>query len=182
MSDHIDELANQINEQATVLSEAYRLRLLGRLWWANLSLVVLPAVLATAAAIFAASGAGRISVISPYAAAWLAGGAAVLTAIHKALKCEEYQAECLRLGQAYQAIAIEAQAARSGPDVHRSVQELAKKFAGLAEGSKAPLPDTYIARAEERTGYKLHRRPSASPVPTRETASEPAGLTPSPTP
>ena len=44
----------EIKSQATVLSEAYRLRLIGRLWWANFILVVLPAASATAAAIFAA--------------------------------------------------------------------------------------------------------------------------------
>src|SRR5689334_5834831 len=38
-----------------VLAEAYRLRLVGRLWWANMALVVLPAAGATAAAVFAAS-------------------------------------------------------------------------------------------------------------------------------
>ena len=163
MSDDTSELANHIKSQATVLSEAYRLRLLGRLWWANLSLVVLPAALATAAAIFAASGAGSAAIIRPYTAAWLAGGAAVLTAIHKALKCEEYQAECLRLSQAYHGISIEADAALSASEAHKAVQELAKKFSGLAEGAKAPLPDRYIAKAEKRTGYTLYglRQPGA---------------------
>ena len=161
MSEDNSRLAQRIREQATVLSEAYRLRLLGRLWWTNLALVVLPAALATAAAIFAASGAGSSAIIAPYTAAWLAGSAAVLTAIHKALKCEEYQAECLRLSQAYHAMAIQAESALSASDVHESVQELAKRYAGLAEGAKAPLPDTYIARAEKRTRCSLYgSRPS----------------------
>ena len=56
-----------VKSQATVFAEAYRLRLVGRLWWTNLLLVVLPAVAATAAAVFAArpetsgSGFGRRS-------------------------------------------------------------------------------------------------------------------------
>ncbi|MBM3235985.1 hypothetical protein FJZ31_06760 [Candidatus Poribacteria bacterium] len=84
-------------------------------------------------------------------------------AIHKALKCEEYQAECLRLSQAYHGIAIEAEAALSTPEVHKSLQELTKKLATLAESAKAPLPNTYIAKAEKRTGYTLYgqRTPGA---------------------
>ena len=157
MSESDREFAQRIRAQATVLSEAYRLRLLGRLWWANLSLVVLPAALATAAAIFAARQDGNSAIMTSYMAAWLAGGAAVLTAIHKALKCEEYQTECLRLSQAYQSIAIEADATLSGLDGQpQSLQELGKKFAVLAESAKAPLPDRYIAKAEQRTGYKLY--------------------------
>jgi hypothetical protein len=161
MSESGREFVQQIRAQAKVLSEAYRLRLLGRLWWANLSLVVLPAALATAAAIFAARQDANSAIMTSYIAAWLAGGAAVLTAIHKALKCEEYQAECLRLSQAYQSIAIEADSTLSGSDGQpQSLQELGKKFAVLAESVKAPLPDTYIARAERRTGYKLHVMPA----------------------
>jgi hypothetical protein len=101
MSDSSKGLA-QIKSQATILSEAYQLRLLGRLWWTNLILVVLPAAVATAAAIVAASLDGNAAGKMPLVAASLAGAAAVLTAIHRALKCDEYQAECLRLSQAYQ--------------------------------------------------------------------------------
>jgi hypothetical protein len=90
-SDAITSRLEEMKSQATILSEAYRLRLVGRLWWANLFLAVLPAASATAAAIAALKNT------YPYLTAGLAGGAAVLTAIHRALKCEEYQAECLRL-------------------------------------------------------------------------------------
>src|SRR5262249_51894941 len=89
----------EIEQQARVFAEAYRLRLVGRLWWANLAFVVSPAVCAAAAAIFAAGGAGGIGAeVSKGLAAGLAGLAAILSAVHKSLKCEEYQGECLRLG------------------------------------------------------------------------------------
>src|SRR5262245_60546994 len=80
-----------IKREATLLAEAYRLRLVGRLWWANLAFVVLPSVCAAAAAIFAAGGAGMNPRLAEALAAGLAGLAAVLSAVHKSLKCEEYQ-------------------------------------------------------------------------------------------
>ena len=75
MSDSGSQL-EQIRRQALVLSEAYRLRLTGILWWANLLLVATPAAAATAAAYFA----GESSAIKNHYV-WtgiLAGGAAVL--------------------------------------------------------------------------------------------------------
>jgi|SRR5580693_4928125 hypothetical protein len=140
---------------ATILSEAYRL-LLGRLWWANLIFVALPAVFSTSAAIFAALPSPNANGAPP-AAAWLAGGAAVLIAVHRAFKCEEFQAECLRLSQAYQSIAILADSALSRPTEERgSLGDLTKVFAALTEGAKAPLPTSYIRKAEELTGLKLY--------------------------
>src|ERR1035437_191570 len=88
----------EVRRRATVRSEAYRLRLLGPLQWANLVFMVLPATLATAAAVFAAGPNNTLG-------AWLAGASAVLTVVHKTLKCDEYQAECLRLHQRYRSIA-----------------------------------------------------------------------------
>jgi hypothetical protein len=87
----------------------------------------------------------------------MAGAAAVLAAIHRALKCDEYQGECLRLNQAYQSIAIEADSAILSSEAQlKSLQELIKRFALLAESAKAPLPNTYITKAEKRVGYKLY--------------------------
>jgi hypothetical protein len=153
MNDGIKPRLEQMKAHATILSEAYRLRLVGRLWWANLMLVVLPAACATAAAITAVKA-------RPYVAAWLAGGAAVLTAMHKALKCEEYQAECLRLGQAYQSIAIKVDSAISTAAAAGSkadpLADLTTEMAGLANSAKAALPDRYIREAEKRTGYTLY--------------------------
>lgn len=147
----------QIKQEATVLAEAYRLRLVGRLWWANLMFVVLPAVCATAAAIFAAA-AGSDAEQSKHMttlAATLAGLAAVLSAVHKALKCEEYQAECARLGPAFEAIAILADSARAS-SVQADFKTVSEQFAELAMSNRAPLPDKYLTEAESRTGYKLH--------------------------
>jgi hypothetical protein len=150
----------EIEQQARVLAEAYRLRLVGRLWWANLVFVVTPAVSATAAAIFAAGGAGIRPEVSKALAAGLAGLAAVLSAVHKSLKCEEYQVECLRLGPAYDAIAARADSAQAAPEgdnpIHDELKDLTEKFATLKESAKAPLPDKYISQAEFLTGYDLY--------------------------
>lgn len=157
MSDSSEWLV-RTKSHATILSEAYRL-LLEQLWWANLIFVVLPAVFSTSAAIFAAlpSPKGNGEGIIPPAAAWLAGGAAVLMAVHRALKCEEFQAESLRLSQAYQSIAISADSALSRPKEERgSLEDLTKAFALLTESAKAPLPTSYIRKAEKLTGLKLY--------------------------
>src|SRR4051812_26668458 len=91
----------EIRDRSRIYAEAYRLRLIGKLWWANLIFQVLPAALATAAAVFAAGDFDNKKL-----AAWLAGASAVLTTVHKTLKCDEYQAECLRLNQHYRGIAV----------------------------------------------------------------------------
>src|SRR5262245_24257047 len=84
---------------AEALCGAYR-RQLDELWWVNLIFVVVPAVGSAAAAIVAALPNSQAStVLSIPVASALAGGAAVLIAVHKALKCEDYQAECLLLSQ-----------------------------------------------------------------------------------
>ena len=158
----ISELRKQrfeeIELEAKVLAEAYRRRLVGRLWWANLAFVVFPAVCATAAAIFAAGGAGIGAEVSRALAAGLAGLAAVLTAVHKSLKCEEYQAECLRLGSAYDAIAARADSAQAIPKgdnpTHDELKDLTEKFATLKESAKAPLPGKYITEAKNHFGIQ----------------------------
>src|ERR1041384_945007 len=104
----VNEWLEETQSRCVRLSEACRLQL-GRLWWANLLFVVLPAVFSTAAAILAALHSTNPA---PSAGIWLlppvsilAGLAAILVSVHKALKCEEYQAECMRLSQRYQAVA-----------------------------------------------------------------------------
>jgi hypothetical protein len=160
---------NEIEREARVLAEAYRLRLVGRLWWANLAFVVLPAVFATGAAIFAAAGGtGEFVNKSRGLAAVLAGLAAVLSAVHKSLKCEEYQTECQRLGPAYDAIAEWADSAQISPEQDDprfdELKNLTEKFATLKESARAPLPDKYIkkARAQIQTLSKAR-----SPAPER---------------
>jgi hypothetical protein len=145
-------------QQATVLSEAYRLRLVGKLWWANVIFVVVPAVFGTAAAALAAAASSTTSDSSGVTliAAFLAGGAAVLTAVHKALNCDAYQAECLRLSQGFQSIRIRAEAmAESNPDP-KAVNKLATEYARLTESAKAVLPDVYIQKAKDQTGYERY--------------------------
>jgi hypothetical protein len=159
-------------QQATVLSEAYRLRLVGKLWWANVIFVVVPAVFGTAAAALAAAASStsgdssRVTLI----AAFLAGGAAVLTAVHKALNCDAYQAECLRLSQAFQSIRIRTEAmlaeSKSNPDP-RGVNKLAAEYARLTESAKAVLPDVYIQKATDQTGYKRYPDLPDRPAPRR---------------
>ena len=156
-------------EQATVLSEAYRLRLVGKLWWANLAFVVVPAIFGTAAAALAAAGStSTTGSRTTLAAAFLAGAAAVLTAVHKALQCDEYQAECLRLSQAFQSVRIrtEAKLAESDPDP-KAVSKLAAEYARLTESAKAVLPNVYIQRAKDQTGYKRYPDLPDRPLPRR---------------
>ena len=139
------ESLEEVRRRSRVRAEAYRLRLVGRLWWANIIFMVLPATLATAAAVCAAGDYKNLG-------AWLAGSAAVLTAVHKTLKCDEYQAECLRLSQRYQSIATLAGAVlesegKSEPDLP-SAQKLIAKFAELEESAAALLPESYFLAAE----------------------------------
>jgi len=134
--------------RSATLSEAYRFRLLAT-YWANLIFMVLPAVFATGAAVFAAGKDSQLTTL----AAWLAGAAAVLTVVHKTLKCDEYQSECLRLSQRYRKIATLADSVlsaegRPGPELP-SPQKIILEFAELEESAKALLSDHYIHLAEE---------------------------------
>jgi hypothetical protein len=160
--DNINEWLEQTEARATLVSEAYRLEL-SRLWWANLMFVVVPAVLSTAAAIVAALPDSKtkdfaiFSLQIPPAAAF-AGIAAILITIHKALKCDEYQAECLRLAQIHQSIAISAGSARSRPDDERASHQerIARKLEELTESAKARLSTAIIRKAEKRSGAKFY--------------------------
>ena len=153
--DNIDKWLEETKLRCMRFSEAYRLEL-SRLWWANLMFVVLPAVSSTAAAIIAAIPQEKILasfgdwILPP--ASILAGLAAVLVAVHKALKCDEYQAECLRLSQRYQALAESAGSALSRPDnEHATLQQgIARELKELTEGAKARLSTRIIASAKKR--------------------------------
>jgi hypothetical protein len=137
------------------LAEAYRLQL-GRLWWANLCFVVCPAVFSTAAAVLAAIPEAKVQesfgnwFLPP--ASVLAGLAAILVAVHKALKCDEYQAECMRLSHAYQAVAEAATYALSRPDNERGgLQEgLASELMTLTKRATTTLPTRILAAATQR--------------------------------
>jgi hypothetical protein len=148
--------------RAELVAEAYRLAL-SRLWWANLMFVVFPAVLSTAAAIFAAlpqdaAGSLTLGTLSLPLASVFAGLAAILMAVHKALKCDEYQAECLRLAQVHQSIAISAGSALSRPESERAghQQRIALKLEEVTEGAKARLATRIMRRAERVIGEKFY--------------------------
>jgi hypothetical protein len=165
---------NDINHwlQATkarseLIAEAYRLEL-SRLWWANLMFVVVPAVLSTAAAIFAAlpretAGSVTIGTLSLPLASVFAGVAAVLIAVHKALKCDEYQAECLQLSQFHQSIAISAGVALSRPEGERLERQerIAGKLEDITENAKARLATKIMRRAEQMIGVRFHAHSTA---------------------
>jgi len=162
----LSESLEDVMRRARVLSEAYRLRLGGVLWWANLVFMVLPATLATAAAVFAAGAYKNLG-------AGLAGAAAVLTAVHKTLRCDEYQAECLRLNQRYRSIATLAHSVlendgESDPDLP-SPQKLIVKFAELEESAGALLPNRYIRAAEQylRKEEERNRKGASSAEPSQ---------------
>jgi len=137
------------------LSEAYRLEL-GLLWWVNLILVVTPAVASTAAAVIAAIPEAKLGALLQGwplpPASILAGSSAILVAIHKSLKCEEFQAECLRLAQEYQAIAEGAAAALARPPANRedAQVQVASDLAKLTKSGRARLPSRILWLANRR--------------------------------
>ena len=137
------------------LSEGFRLEL-ELLWWANLAFVVVPAVASTAAAIIAAIPAEKLGslfqgwFLPP--ASILAGLAAILVAVHKSLKCDEFQAECIRLTQEYQAIAEMAAVALARPLEERLEAQAAigKELTTLVKNARARLPTRMWKRADKR--------------------------------
>ncbi|MDJ0911399.1 MAG: hypothetical protein QNI99_19600 [Woeseiaceae bacterium] len=153
--DEIDQWLEQTRSRALYLSEAYRLRL-GVLWWANLMFVVLPAVFSTAAAIFAALPSSSIAILSLPLASVLAGSAAVLTAVHKALKCDEYQAECRQLSHDYQSVSIAADAALFGPTDDRAAQfdRIRNDLENLSRNASVQISTSYMASALETAPTK----------------------------
>jgi len=158
-----DKWLEATSADAAFISEAYRLEL-SRLWWANLMFVVVPAVLSTAAAIVAALPEVKakdfvvFSISVPPASAF-AGIAAILMAVHKALKCDEYQAECLRLAQFHRSIAISADAALSRPDDERSSHQarVANELEELTKSAKVRLPTSILRKAHRRQPWKRSR-------------------------
>jgi hypothetical protein len=95
----------------------------------------------------------------------MAGAAAVMLAIHKALKCEEYQAESLRVGQEYEAIALSADSALYGPATDRESvrKDLTAKLTTLAGNAEAQLPMSTddIQNAATQLTARLAARPAS---------------------
>jgi hypothetical protein len=107
--------------ESRVTSRAFDDRL-GFFWGLNLITVLLPAVFASAAALVPLlPEASRTFLELPLAPA-LSISAALLVTLHKALKCDDFQAECRRLSQAHLAFAVAADAAVHLPET-RIVQE-----------------------------------------------------------
>lgn len=158
----INHWLQETKARSGLISEAYRLEL-SKLWWVNLLFVVIPAVLSTAAAIVAAlppdkAGPLEIGTLSLPLASVFAGVAAILMAVHKALKCDEYQAECLRLAQFHQSIVISAGSALSRPEDERTARQerIATELEEATKGTKARLPTSIMRRAERMSGVKFH--------------------------
>jgi hypothetical protein len=135
-----DNTLQEIESRAGLLSEAYRDRL-SSLWWANLVFVVLPATLTAVTAVLAAANPPQRAFGMPIASVF-ALVAGVLIAFHKGLRCDEHQAECLRLCQAYASIAIAAGSALSASVEKRAAEQdrLSVKMALVIESAKARLP------------------------------------------
>jgi len=139
----------ETTSRARAVSAAFKTTL-DRLWWVNLMFVVVPAVLTTAAAIFAALPRDQSFVLFNLPPASIfAGTAAILTTVHKALKCDDYQAECLRLSQAYQSIAIDADSAASAPDAGRDSPHarLTRELVDLTKNAKAQVGTNFMSGA-----------------------------------
>ncbi len=155
MSD-TDRWLERATARALALCSAYRRQLDG-LWWLNLMFVVTPAVGTAAAAVVAALPDAPPVFLGSFSiplASVLAGGSAVLMAVHKSLGCEEYQEECLRISQAYESLAVRLESARSAPEDVREAQRvlLTNKLAVLSKNVKAKLPRQHRAWAETRYG------------------------------
>src|SRR5262245_33361415 len=143
--------------RAEALSGAYQ-RELDELWFVNLLFVALPAVGSAAAAIVAAlPNSQSVTVLWLPLASALAGGSAVLISIHKALKCDEYQAECLRLSQAYGSLSLRSDFAQDKPEPRREMEHAAitRRLEILSRDAKAKLPKRHRRWAEKRYGEAM---------------------------
>jgi hypothetical protein len=125
-------------DDALLHAEAYRSRL-ESLRWANLLFMTLPSVLATTAAILAANDGWKIAGVS--LAAVLAGAATVLMAVHKACKCDDYQADCLALHNGYASLAIATAFLIARPEkaTCEALMDLSQRWQALVQGGRALL-------------------------------------------
>ncbi len=116
--------------------------------------IVLPALLSTfaGAVILADLGLGLGPGEAKLAAGLSALLAGLLTAAHRALKCDEYQAECQRLTQAYRSLDHWCDYARHLDDTRltNECERILIRLNWLTESVKATLPDRYTTDAETR--------------------------------
>lgn len=82
--------------------------------------------------------------------------AGILTGLHTALKCEDYQTECRRLATAYYGLEIAFQAVeRFPPDQRRSFEdELETKYESTVSTAKASVPDIFRRKAAKEIEVK----------------------------
>ena len=133
----------KLGAHASELGKAYKLQREG-LWWPNLVTLVLPAILSTVAAIVVALP-NQYLIYSVPLGSILAGSSAVLITIHKVLKCEEYQAECLRLSGAYNSITIDVESAINSSRNHsEELSRLSGKMTRLLENATATVSEKHM--------------------------------------
>ena len=151
MSD-IDKIGlAKLIEQASVLCIAYKFGR-ERFAYSNLFTLVLPALLSSTVAVFAAltNPPGWFDIGTIPGESILAGLAAILVTIHTVLNCEAYQAECLRLSNVFKAIAYEAEITlNSSGDMYPELSRLKDKLASEIENSKVTVPQRLIDKARE---------------------------------
>jgi hypothetical protein len=157
----IREWVAEAEEGASVQSMAYadRLRILSSL---NLFTVLMPALLATVSAVVGAIPKQPVveSLAHLPLATVLSAAAAIFITFHKSLKCDDYQAECRRLSQAYKAFAVSAAAALALPveALPEGHERLSTQLAALTQGAMATVPGRYVQRA----GMRMHNDRSCS--------------------
>ena len=166
--DETNKWLESVRLRSTLLSESYRYQLTQRLWWANLAFVVCRPFCQRPPPLWERSNrkSSCLFPASPKAIAIpavsiLAGVAAVLTAVHKALKCEEYQAEFAGsptptrvwpwpLGQLFRDHQPSATNSKSGSP---------GEIEDLAEKSTAELSPKLIRKMEKKLRIRLNDLP-----------------------
>lgn len=142
-------------DECEVERRAYGLWLT-RLKRTNLLAVLLPVALSTLAGAAILGDLLGTSTTTVAGIAALLGG--LLTAVHKGLKCEAHQAECLRLQSAYSGLTTRYQsllvAGRDGRPEH--LAQVDQQLARLRESVQATVPEWCRARSrglevDERT-------------------------------
>ena len=89
-------------------------------------------------------------------AGYCALAAGILSGLHSALKCEEFQTECRRLVAAYSGLEIAFQAIRrlDGEERRARENDLEKRYEETVTGAKAAIPNLIRNRAaREQRGY-----------------------------
>ena len=146
-------IAKERADDASIKSEAYRLRL-SEMQFYNWFTVVLPALLS----LFA--GTNVFAELQLLGIDWkiLSGGAAfasaVLLAVHRGRRCDEYQANCQVLIQAFASLGsrYKSLADLKPADILDRVEDLDREKAELLKNIKATLPQRTLKKARSTLG------------------------------